>query len=337
MAPTRTVSAALAGGLALACACALLLLSLNSGPASAATLEQKQDAARERIQQTSAEIEAGQAELESVQQKAEAAAAQESGLSSLLASGEARSAELSGKLEDAEVALAQAKKRLIRARRILTGRLVAIYMSGQSPSAIDLAMGATSFDELATGTTYIESIQDADSTLAARVADLRNELSGKVEGIGEAKDAIDRHNAALDSARDQIASVRAEAEASAATLASANAERESQITSLKGDISGWQKQIEKEQKVSAAQAEETVDEFLGGPYSIPTYIVMCESGGDYSAVNSSSGAGGAYQIMPSTWEAYGGTGLPQDASKAEQDRIAALIYADSGTSPWVCG
>ena len=79
------------------------------------------------------------------------------------------------------------------------------------------------------------------------------------------------------------------------------------------------------------------DEYLGGPYSIPTYIVMCESGGDYGALNASSGAGGAYQIMPATWEAYGGTGLPHEASKAEQDRIAALIYADSGTAPWVCG
>ena len=57
---------------------------------------------------------------------------------------------------------------------------------------------------------------------------------------------------------------------------------------------------------------------------------MCESGGDYGAVNPSSGAGGAYQILPSTWELYGGQGEPQDAPKAEQDRIAAEIWADSG-------
>ena len=49
---------------------------------------------------------------------------------------------------------------------------------------------------------------------------------------------------------------------------------------------------------------------------------MCESGGNYSAVNPSSGAGGAYQILPSTWELYGGQGEPQNAPKAEQDRIA---------------
>ena len=58
--------------------------------------------------------------------------------------------------------------------------------------------------------------------------------------------------------------------------------------------------------------------------------MQCESGGNYSAVNSSSGAGGAYQILPSTWQAYGGQGLPQNAPKAEQDRIAGEIYARQG-------
>jgi muramidase (phage lysozyme) len=73
-----------------------------------------------------------------------------------------------------------------------------------------------------------------------------------------------------------------------------------------------------------------------GHYSIPVYIVMCESGGNYRAVNPSSGAGGAYQILPSTWTAYGGTGLPQDAPPAEQDAIAAKIYASGGPSQWSC-
>ena len=77
----------------------------------------------------------------------------------------------------------------------------------------------------------------------------------------------------------------------------------------------------------------------GGQYSIPRYIVMCESGGDYSKYNSAgSGASGAYQIMPGTWKAYGGsTANAADASPAEQDRIAAKIYAAEGASPWDCG
>ena len=63
---------------------------------------------------------------------------------------------------------------------------------------------------------------------------------------------------------------------------------------------------------------------------------MCESGGNYQAYNASSGAGGAYQILPSTWRAYGGEGAPQDGSKAEQDRIAGEIWRASGPSAWSC-
>lgn len=73
-----------------------------------------------------------------------------------------------------------------------------------------------------------------------------------------------------------------------------------------------------------------------GGYSIPASIVMCESGGNYRAVNPSTGAGGAYQILPSTWAAYGGTGLPQNAPPAEQNAIAAKIWATGGRSQWSC-
>ncbi len=64
---------------------------------------------------------------------------------------------------------------------------------------------------------------------------------------------------------------------------------------------------------------------------------MCESGGNYGAVNPSSGAGGAYQILPSTWAALrrpgNAAGRPR---RQEQDQIAAQIWADSGGGAWVC-
>jgi hypothetical protein len=74
----------------------------------------------------------------------------------------------------------------------------------------------------------------------------------------------------------------------------------------------------------------------GSGYAIPGYIVQCESGGNWHAVNPSSGAGGAYQIMPSTWQAYGGTGSPQDASPAEQSAIASKIWSSAGPGAWSC-
>jgi hypothetical protein len=69
--------------------------------------------------------------------------------------------------------------------------------------------------------------------------------------------------------------------------------------------------------------------------SLPACTWQPESGGNWSAVNSSSGAGGYYQITPSTWAAYGGSGSPQSASPAEQTAIAQKIYASQGSSAWV--
>lgn len=68
---------------------------------------------------------------------------------------------------------------------------------------------------------------------------------------------------------------------------------------------------------------------------LPACTWQPESGGNPRAVNPSTGAGGYYQIMPSTWAAYGGTGAPQDAPLAEQTAIAEKIWATQGPSAWV--
>jgi hypothetical protein len=66
-------------------------------------------------------------------------------------------------------------------------------------------------------------------------------------------------------------------------------------------------------------------------------IAACESGGDPTA-NTGNGFYGKYQFTASTWAAVGGTGNPAAASEAEQDRRAAMLYAQQGSSPWpVCG
>jgi hypothetical protein len=74
------------------------------------------------------------------------------------------------------------------------------------------------------------------------------------------------------------------------------------------------------------------------PGSLPACTWQPESGGNPSAVNPQSGAGGYYQVLPSTWRAYGGTGLPQDAPMSEQTAVAERVMAGQGPSAWVnCG
>lgn len=67
-------------------------------------------------------------------------------------------------------------------------------------------------------------------------------------------------------------------------------------------------------------------------------IASCESGGDPTAVSSDGSYRGKYQFDYGTWESMGGSGDPAAASEAEQDYRAAMLYAQSGSSPWpVCG
>jgi len=67
-------------------------------------------------------------------------------------------------------------------------------------------------------------------------------------------------------------------------------------------------------------------------------IAACESGGDPTAVSSDGSYRGKYQFDYGTWASVGGSGDPAAAPEAEQDYRAALLYAQSGSSPWpVCG
>jgi len=321
----------------LACAAlgGALLLAGPAGASDIGALRAKLDRGRSEAGRLAGELRSAQERLAGAQQQAAASAARERHLSSLLATGEARAARLGARVEHSSRRLAAERRRLRRARRVLARRLVAIYESGR-PSTAGVVLASSSLDELAVRTEYLQSIRDSDALLATRVVQVRNAVRRALARVAALKARVDAYDRRLSAARSEISAVRAAAEAAAARLESVSASRRASLATLKSRIGAWVSDIEAAEAASRAAAEETVGRWLGGPYSIPTYIVMCESGGNYGAVNPSSGAGGAYQILPSTWAQYGGQGRPQDAPKEEQDRIAAEIWADSGGSAWVC-
>jgi flagellar biosynthesis GTPase FlhF len=232
---------------------------------------------------------------------------------------------------------------------------VSIY-EGNAPDAAAILLNSRGFEDLANRAELVGRIEKADADLAGRVRSLRNQVQYALAAVRQAKAEQDAYNARVADARDQIAAVRANAEAQAAQLEAARQQEASAVQTLQSNVSSWESQVQQIQAAQAAaaaeaqqeaqqaqeasaastaSAQQTVASWVGD-WAIPQAIVMCESGGNFNAVNSSSGAGGAYQILPSTWRLYGGSGAPQDAAASQQSQIAAQIWQDSGPSAWAC-
>jgi uncharacterized protein YabE (DUF348 family) len=62
-------------------------------------------------------------------------------------------------------------------------------------------------------------------------------------------------------------------------------------------------------------------------------LAQCESGGNWS-INTGNGFYGGLQFTPSTWRGYGGTGMPHEASRAEQIAVAKRVQAGQGWGAW---
>ena len=308
----------------------------SSGAQSIDDLNSRIAGARDQAEALGAEIEQATAALADAQGQALAAAQREAQLNQVLARGEEREAQLESAVDEAEAALAKARDDLQRSLNALGDRLVQIYR-GDMPDTMTLLLESEGFDDLATRSTYLTRIEEADAALVTRVRSERDSVEVQLAAVENAEAAVQAQNERVAAARDQMSAVRAEAEARAAELAAARDARAAAVEALQSKIGGWTDEVAKMERISEQQATEEVGQWLGGgDYVIPESIVMCESGGNWEAVNPSSGAGGAYQILPSTWELYGGEGNPEDASPAEQSDIAAQIWADSGSAAWVC-
>lgn len=62
-------------------------------------------------------------------------------------------------------------------------------------------------------------------------------------------------------------------------------------------------------------------------------LAQCESGGNW-ATNTGNGFSGGLQFTAQTWAAYGGTGSPESASRAQQIAVAEKVQAGQGWGAW---
>ncbi|MBU3752164.1 MAG: transglycosylase family protein [Mycobacterium sp.] len=66
-------------------------------------------------------------------------------------------------------------------------------------------------------------------------------------------------------------------------------------------------------------------------------LAQCESGGNW-AINTGNGYYGGLQFSPATWRANGGVGMPHQASREQQIRVAENVLRTQGIGAWpTCG
>ncbi len=64
-------------------------------------------------------------------------------------------------------------------------------------------------------------------------------------------------------------------------------------------------------------------------------LAQCESGGNW-ATNTGNGFSGGLQFTPQTWAGFGGTGSPENASRAQQIAVAEKVQATPGLGRMAC-
>ena len=238
------------------------------------------------------------------------------------------------------------RARLTRARMILARQLVSAY-EGEKPDLVGVVLEAQGFNDLLNKIAFLRRAEGQQRTLikvtqaAKAAADEAERRLARLEAtdLQKTEDAATRAralagmNALLRSKQNALARTRA---AQQIALAASRARG----SRLRGAIARLQAEQAAAQRAAAAVSAPAPSGPTYGPsggWAIPYAIVLCESGGQNLSPNS-AGASGYYQILPSTWKLFGGTGpAAYLASKAQQDAVASRIWAGgSGAHNWVC-
>jgi peptidoglycan hydrolase CwlO-like protein len=251
-----------------------------------------------------------------------------------LARDEARLAGVQADLRKERARLARLRARLAETREQLALRLRERY-TATKPDIVSVVLGAHSFANLLERADFLRRIQRADQQIVIAVRVARRDAARETKRLAKAEDVQREVVGALRMRRDALASMTAAVAARRETLVRVRAARAAALSATRGSRRQLQSKLRAAER-AIAKAASTGGPAAKGPWSIPWEVVQCESGGQNFPPNH-AGASGYYQIIPETWKRHGGSGPAAHlASKAEQDRVAARIWATDGPDSWVC-
>ena len=258
------------------------------------------------------------------------------------------------RISDNTVALKKAQEEFVEAQGVLAFRVSAVYRLPQ-PSNLEVLLRSGSLTDAMSRVDTLDRVQRQDASIVTKIA--------------AAKETMRRARVALIADQKVAAAETKETANRLGEVRSIRAARRGVLISARQRLSVMiAAEVNRQRRAALVAAQRRVVQRVGqdggsggnggngggAPVVAPPVapvssgggdvsaalrkIAQCESGGNPRAVSPSGLYGGKYQFDPQTWQSLGGTGLPQNASEAEQDRIAAILYGQRGAAPWpICG
>jgi murein DD-endopeptidase MepM/ murein hydrolase activator NlpD len=188
-----------------------------------------------------------------------------------------REATVRNELEATRSRLHSARERLAGLRKRYH---VAIYKQDE-PDALTVILNADGFDDMIERYEYLNRIEDQDSTIIARVRDLKIETKDTVDEIEEAKAVIAAKKRELARTRSQLEAREGELESARGQKSESLEQVEGEIQHLEEGVEKLQDEVEKELQAAAEQQSATG----GVPAEIPAGPVQGAGSGFIWPVN----------------------------------------------------
>ena len=265
-----------------------------------------------------------------------------------------RARDLRARIAETSRGLAEARAARVVALERLSERVVGLYAQ-DTPSLIEVLLASGGLTAAIDTQDALEAIGDRDRRIVEQIdatkarltrlrADLESDRAAVAASVGESASRLAELRGLIGDRRAVIDDAQAALDRLVADDAQRRAGAAARTRAAAAEAAAERALLRRAEPSAPAPSAPTVEAApapaapAGGVSDALARIAQCESGGNPRAVSASGQYRGKYQFDLGTWQSLGGSGDPAAATEAEQDRIAALLYARRGPAPWpVCG